>query len=143
MVSDGWPVLCQVTREVVDSHSIDARATFVGLHPPYCFLQIDSLAHFLHQSIRAGWAFGVMHRRNRFGLFLFRFAGFTRWRGREVQFSLGVLPPVVPEVHVLLASPLVQAFSHRSRLGLSVDSAFRLLECLTSLADFTIYYALC
>jgi hypothetical protein len=31
----------------------------------------------------------------------------------------------VPEVHVLLATPLVRAFSHRSRLGLSVDSAFR------------------
>src|SRR5215467_8346936 len=30
---------------------------------------------------------------------------------------------------------LVRAFSHRYRLGLSVCSAFRLLECLTSLAD--------
>ena len=29
------------------------------------------------------------------------------------------------EIHVLLASPLVRAFSHRSRLGLSVDSTFR------------------
>jgi hypothetical protein len=29
------------------------------------------------------------------------------------------------EIHVLLASPLVRAFSHRFRLGLSVDSTFR------------------
>jgi hypothetical protein len=112
--------------QVVDGHAIDARATFVGLHPPYCFLQIGSLAHFLHQSIRAGWAFGVMRRRKRFGLFPFCFAGFTRWQGREVQCSLSVRPPVVSEVHVLLAAPLVRAFSHRSRLGLSVDSLFRL-----------------
>jgi hypothetical protein len=28
-------------------------------------------------------------------------------------------------MHLLLASPLVRAFDHRSRLGLSVDSAFR------------------
>src|SRR5712691_11309483 len=142
MVSDGWPVLCQVTREVVDSHSIDARTTFIGLHPPYCFLQIDSLAHFLHQSIRAGWAFGAMCRRKRFGLFLFRFAGFTRWQGQEVQCSLRVRPPVVSEVHVLLASPLVQAFSHRSRLGLSAATPLPQLECVTRLADTRTYYAL-
>src|SRR6266849_6226706 len=109
MVSDGWPVLCQVAGKVVDGHAIDARTTFVGLHPPYCFLQIGSLAHFLHQSIRAGWAFGAMGRRKRFGLSSFRFAGFTRWRGREVQCSLSVRPPVVSEDHVLLASPLVRA----------------------------------
>src|SRR5208283_3266328 len=39
---------------------------------------------------------------------------------------LDVLPPVALEVHVLLTSPLVRAFGHRSRLGLSVDSTFRL-----------------
>ena len=38
---------------------------------------------------------------------------------------------------------LVRAFSHRFRFGLSVCSAFRLLECLTSLADVMTYYALC
>src|ERR1039458_1388420 len=46
-----------------------------------------------------------MHHRERFGLFPFRFAGFTRWRRREVQFSLDVLPLVAPEIHVLLAAP--------------------------------------
>src|SRR5215471_8847776 len=38
---------------------------------------------------------------------------------------------------------LVRAFNHRYRLGLSVCSAFRLVECLTSLADDATYYALC
>src|SRR3984885_7489255 len=52
--------------------------------------------------------------------------GFTRWRKREVQIALDVLPHVIVETHVLLASPLVRVFNHRSRLSLSVDSAFRL-----------------
>jgi len=37
----------------------------------------------------------------------------------------GCLPRVVVEAHVLLASPLVRAFNHRFRLGLSVNSVFR------------------
>ena len=66
-----------------------------------------------------------MRRQPRFSLFSSRFAGFTRWRGREVQFALNVLLHVAPETHVLLASPLVRAFNHRFRLGLSVNSVFR------------------
>ena len=84
-----------------------------------------------------------MHRRARFGLSPSDLTGFTRRLRGKVQFLLDVLPLVVPEVHVLLASPLVRAFDPRSRLGLSVDSTFRPLECLTSFADDMIYYALC
>jgi hypothetical protein len=84
-----------------------------------------------------------MPRRARFGPFPSGLTGFTRGLRRKVQFLLDVLPLVVPELHVLLASPLVRAFDPRFRLGLSVGSTFRLLECLTSLADDTIYYALC
>jgi hypothetical protein len=84
-----------------------------------------------------------MNRQERFGLFLACLTGFTLGLGMEVQFHLDVLPPVAPEIHGLLASPLVRAFGHRSRLGLSVDSAFRQSECLTSLADDMVYYALC
>src|SRR5450631_2523195 len=50
---------------------------------------------------------------------------FTRRRRWEVQSQLDVQPLVTLEIHVLLASLLVRAFSHRSRLGLSVISAFR------------------
>jgi hypothetical protein len=39
--------------------------------------------------------------------------------------------------------PIVRAFGHRFRLGLSVCSAFSALECLTSLADGLAYYAFC
>jgi hypothetical protein len=39
---------------------------------------------------------------------------------------LDVLPLVAPEIHFLLTTPLVRAFSHRSRFGLSVVSTFRL-----------------
>ena len=75
--------------------------------------------------IRAGWVFGRMLRRERFGHFPSRCSSFTRRRGVEVQNLLGVLlPHVVPEMHVLLTSPLVRAFDPRSRLGLSVAPPF-------------------
>jgi hypothetical protein len=69
---------------------------------------------------------GCMDRLHRFVLFSSRFPGFTRWHRGKVQFPLDILPHFAVEIHVLLASPLVQAFNHRSRLSLSVDSAFRL-----------------
>jgi hypothetical protein len=41
-----------------------------------------------------------------------------------------------------LPLPIVRAFGHRSRLGLSVAPPFG-LECLNSLADVMAYYAFC
>src|SRR5438094_937834 len=115
LLSDRWPVLLQVVGDSADGHSIDARATFISLHLLQSLLQVFSLTYFLHQSIRAGWAFGLMHRRERFGLFPSHFAGFTRWRRREVQFSLDVLPLVAPEIHVLLAFPSRSGFCSSTR----------------------------
>src|SRR5471032_675010 len=117
-------MLFQIVSDSTNSHPVGARTTFIGLYTSQCFSNVFSLTYFLHQAIRAGWAFGVMHRLKRFSLFSSRFAGFTYWRGREVQFSLNVLLLVASEIHVLLASLLVRAFIHRFRLGLSVDSAF-------------------
>ena len=65
LVSDHWPVLLQVVGDTADGHAIDARATFISLHLLQSLLQVFSLTDFLHQSIRAGWAFGVMRRRER------------------------------------------------------------------------------
>src|SRR6266853_4516173 len=101
-----------------------------------------SLTYFLHDSTRVGWAFGFTHRRERFVVFPSRLPGFTRRRRWKVQSQLDVQPLVALEIHVLLATLLVQAFSHRSRLGLSVDSTFSATECLTSLADDMTHYAL-
>ena len=140
---DGWPVLLQVAVELAGGHPVDPCTTFISLHSPQCFQQIVSLTYFLHQTDSVSWVFGLMHRLERFGLFPSGLTGFTRGPSREVQFLLDVLPLVVPDMHLLLASPLVRAFDPRSRLGLSVNSAFRLLECLTSLADDRIYYTLC
>src|SRR5579862_5402062 len=84
---------------------LDARTTFISLHPPQCFLQVFSLTYFLHQSIRVGWAFGTIHHPGRFSLCPSRLLGFTRRRRREVQFDLDILLLVVLETHGLLASP--------------------------------------
>src|SRR5260370_6392075 len=122
---NGWPVLFQVAAELADGHPVDPRATFISLYPSQCFQQIFSLTYFLHESDGVTWAFGFLHRRARFGLFLPGLSASTRGLGWKVRFLLDVLPLVVPEVHVLLASPLVRVFHHRSRLGLSVGSPFR------------------
>ena len=50
-------------------------------------------------------------------------------------------PSMSCESYLPLSS--VRAFDHRSRLGLSVRSAFRLSECLINFADCLAYYALC
>ena len=85
--------------------------------------------------LRIGWAFGLIHRRGRFDVFTFRLPGFTRRRRREVQSQLDIQPLVALEVHVLLATSLVRAFSPRFRLGLSRLLHLSVSECLTSLAD--------
>src|SRR5580658_10221779 len=115
----------------------------IGSHLPQCSFQVFSLPYCLHQSIRAGWVFGSTRRHGRFRPFPSRLSGFTRQRRGEVQFHLDILLLVVLETHGLLAAP--------SRSGLRPPfpawpircSAFRLSECLTSLADAMTYYALC
>src|SRR4030095_8623630 len=97
--------------------------------------QVFSLTYFLHQSIRSSWVFGSTPHPGRFSLFPSRLSGFTRQRRREGQLHLDILLLVVLETHGLLASP--------SRSGLRTPfpawpihcSAFRLSECLPSLAD--------
>jgi len=121
---DGWPMLLQVVLQSDDGHPVDARATLIGPHLPQCGLQVFSLTYFLHQSIRAGWAFGSTRRPGRFSPFPSCLSGFTRQHRREVQFKLDVLLLVVLEIHGLFASPLVRAFGHRFRLGLSIAPPF-------------------
>src|SRR5215471_163869 len=101
-------MLLQVILQADDAHAIDARTTSICPHLPQC---------------------------GRLSLFPSRISGFTRQRRREVQFHLDVLLLVVRETHGLLTAP--------SRSGLRPSfpawpihcSAFRLSECLTSLAD--------
>src|SRR3954470_14450076 len=76
-----------------------------------------------------------MGRQWRFSLSPLASAGFTRQCGRKVQFCLDMLLLVALKIHVVLAPPLVRAFNHRSRLGLSVGLRLSASECLTSLAD--------
>src|SRR5215216_4151987 len=125
LLPNGRPLLLQIGAKLIDGHSVDARATFIASHLPQRFLQVCSLTYLLHDSTRVGWAFGFIRHRERFDVFPSRLPGFTRRRRWEVQSQLEFQPLVALEIHVLLASPLVRAFSHRSRLDLSVDSTFR------------------
>src|SRR5712672_1396369 len=125
LLPNGRPVLLQIVAKLIDLHPVDACATFVASHLPQCFLQVSSLTYFLHDSTRVSWAFGFTHHRERFVVFPSRLPDFTRRRRWKVQSQLDVQPLVALEIHVLLATPLVRAFSQRSRLGLSVDSTLR------------------
>src|SRR5262249_51779550 len=100
-----WPVLSQVVGELTNGHPVDARATFVSLHLPQCFLQILWLTYFLHQSIGSSWVFGSICRRRRFSLFPSGLSGFTRQRIRKVPLLWDILLLVVLEAHGLLTSP--------------------------------------
>jgi hypothetical protein len=66
--------------EFINGHPIDAGAALVAPHLPQCFLQVFSLTYLLHDTTRVGWAFGFMHRRERFDVFPQRLPGFTRRR---------------------------------------------------------------
>ena len=133
LFADFWPVLFQIVAQLTNSHPVGFGTTFIALYLPQCFLQVFSLTYFLHQSIWISWAFGTMGHQWRFSLSPLRSAGFTRQCGRKVQFGLDMLLLVALEIHVVLATPLVRAFDHRSRLGLSVDSAFRYWSALLAL----------
>src|SRR4029077_9049828 len=125
LLPNSRPVLLQIVAELIDRHPVDARATFVAPHLPQCFLQVCSFTCVLHDTICVGWAFGLTHHRERFDVFPSRLPGFTRRCRCEVQPQLDIQPLVALAIHVLLASPLVRAFRHRFRFGLSVDSTFR------------------
>jgi hypothetical protein len=62
----------------------------------------------------------------RFGPLLLVRRSFTPPGKPEGQSFLVFLPLFTHEIRALLTAPLVQAFDHRSRIGLSVDSTFRL-----------------
>ena len=82
--------------------------------------------------MRSSWAFGVTYRRERFGLFPPRFAGFTRWRGREVQFPLDVLPPFLRPLGFAMPITYWLELLRRSLVG-EVAQAFPTLSSLSNL----------
>ena len=106
-------MLIQVDGKFVDGHPVNTRATLVVLYPLQCCLQIFSLADFLHESKRSSWAFGVTPRPKWLERLPSRLPGFTRILGVEVRLRPNILPSVTSEVHVLLATSLVRAFSGR------------------------------
>src|SRR5271156_1313131 len=122
---DGYPVLLQVVRKVINRHSIDARTASVSFHTLVCLPEIFSLTDLLHPLLIRSQAFCTALRHGCFGPFIGRVPGFTRQPFPEGQLKLVLLPLCTFESCHVLASPIVQAFVHRSRLSLAVDSAFR------------------
>ena len=134
-------MLFQVVREAADGHPIDARATFVGLHSPQCFLQILSLTHLLHQSVGARWAFASIRRLGRFSLFLPARASPV---GTDEKSSLNWMFSRLSPSRLMSYLPLLSFGPSATVPG----STYLLTppfgtECLTSLADDMTYYALC
>jgi hypothetical protein len=90
------------------------------------FSSILSLTYFLHHSLVSSRVLGFSPHPGRFGPFPVPRGSFTPPGEREGQLFLVFRPLFTHEIRALLTSPIVRAFRHRSRLGLSVDSPFRL-----------------
>src|SRR6185312_6142820 len=54
LLPNGRPVLLQIVAELIDRHPVDARATFVALHLPQCFLQVCSFTYLLQDACWLG-----------------------------------------------------------------------------------------
>jgi hypothetical protein len=74
---DGWPVLFQVSRKVMNGHAVHAGTPLVGLDSFQCLLAVFPLADFLHQLFGNSWAFDPALSRRRFGPFRKALRGFT------------------------------------------------------------------
>jgi hypothetical protein len=137
-------MLTQVALGVIDGHPINARSSFVPPNALPRAYEVLSLAHLLHQVHRCSRAFGVCRRHDQFGPRITSDQGFTPLTQLPSQLSLGVLPQSGHEMSVLLAAPN-RSFGPSSIVS---GTAYPFsppfgLECLTSFADSTVYYALC
>jgi hypothetical protein len=90
------------------------------------FSSILSLTYFLHHSLVSCRVLGFSPHPGRFGPFPAPRGSFTPPGNREGQLFLVFRPLFTHEIRALLTTPIVRAFNPRSRLGLSVDSTFRL-----------------
>src|SRR5271167_3728265 len=104
----------------------DARTASVSFHTLVCLPEIFSLTDLLHPLLLRSQAFCTALRHGCFGPFSGQTPSFTRHLRPEGQLKLVLLPLCILESCHVLASPIVQAFVHRSRLCLAFDSAFRL-----------------
>ena len=129
-----WPVLLQIVAKLIDRHLVDACATFVAPHLPQCFLQIPSLTYFLHDSIRIGWAFGLIHRRGRFDVFTSRLPGFTRRRLEYSCWQAAGLASAACGFALPLCHPAV-CHQHQSVIGTMSVPAFGPLRGVHGISD--------
>ena len=105
---DGWPVLPQVGRGVVDGQSVDAGTTLVPTDAFPRFFEIASVAHLLHELVFGRRAVGGSLRRGWFGPWAVGGQGFTppgRRQGQTLLRVLDCLPRSTHESRVLLATP--------------------------------------
>src|ERR1700704_5895398 len=90
---DGWPMLFQVSRQLLDGHPVDAWTAFVGLHSSQCLLAVFPLADFFHPLL-GSQTFCCALRQLRFGPSLGGHRGCTPTLLREGQTVLVFLPLV-------------------------------------------------
>src|SRR5665213_427145 len=107
---DRRPVLFQVVRQVIDTHAVDARRTFVAPYLRQRLLQVLTLENCFHRRPCDRRAFETGFRRARFGLSGGGASGFTLRPGAQVQFDLILLPHGSHEIAALIASSTVRAF---------------------------------
>src|SRR6059058_6228427 len=110
------PLPDQVSRQLIDSHSVDPCAALVRLDPSQRTLEILRLTYSLHQPFAAGRVFGCLLRHERFGPFFRILPGFTLRAVREGQFYLVFLPLFAHESLDLLTAPFTLSRGHRSGL---------------------------
>ena len=110
LVPDCRPVLLQIDRQIIDTHAVDPRRTFVALHSRQRFLQVLTLDHCFHRRPCVRRAFETGFHRTCFGPLGGGLRGFTPRSGAQAQFDLILLPHGSHEITVLLASSTVQAF---------------------------------
>ena len=147
---DGWPVLPQVGRGVVDGQSVDAGTTLVPTDAFPRFFQVASVAHLLHELVFGGRAVGGSLRREWFGPWAVGGRGFTppgRRQG-QTQRVLDCLPRSTHESRVLLATPnrsglrrvaaAVRSLAVSALSGQCLDRAGRRVPSTVPSADFCI-----
>ena len=103
------PVLLQVSRQLLNRHSVDLQCPFVLLNAPQRPPHVLRFTYLLHQPFARSSAFGLLFRHGQFDPPVVR-RSFTPRLQHEGQLRLVLLPLSTHESHSLLAFPFTLSF---------------------------------